>query len=54
MDQVTTKSSKDAYTVNSFSENLIIIFENPHSNFQSWIVGVELRDDAVLNIDFSI
>jgi len=56
-------------------ENLIIFFENPHSNFQSCVVGFEgcavgfegcvvgfescvvsfeMRDDAVLNVDFSI
>jgi len=68
MNEVPKKSSKGAYTVNSFPENLIIFFENPHSNFQSCVVGFEgcavgfegcvvgfeMRDDAVLNVDFSI
>jgi len=75
MSQVTTKPCEGTYTVNSFPENLIIYFENPHSNFQGCIVGfegciisfedcivgfedcvviLELRDDTILNIDFSI
>ena len=54
MSHVTTKPSEGAYTVNSFPENLIIIFENPHSNFQSCVVVFESRNDTVLNVDFSI
>jgi hypothetical protein len=35
------QASKCTYTVNSFPENLIIFFKNPHSNFQSRVVGFE-------------
>jgi hypothetical protein len=61
INQVAIKSSEGAYTVDSFMENLIIFFENPHSNFQSCIVVFEgcvvvfeLRDDTILNIDSSV
>jgi hypothetical protein len=68
MNQFIIKSSEGAYAVNSFSENLIVFFENPHSNFQSRVVSFEdcvvgfegcifvfeLCDDTILSVDFAI